>query len=165
MSENNLSQEIRVFLDSCDFVTDEDKERIPRISAELDAQIINVSEAADRHMSLAVELSWVAAHYAAVAKETKLRFVRNEAMKKLSVRRESERRKQEGGKGTAIPEWVADALTMSDSDYEELHVDMVSTERLSSFLNELQFTMSQRARLLDNMARERDRVINSGNDF
>lgn len=165
MSESNLSDEIRVFLESCDFVTDEDKERIPRISAELDAQIINVSEAADRHMSLAVELSWVAANYAAVAKEAKLRFGRNEAMKKLSIRRESERRKQEGGKGTAIPEWVADAVTMSDSDYEELHSDMVTTERLASFLNELQFTMSQRARLLDNMARERDRVLNSGNDF
>ena len=165
MSVIRLSEEIKVFLDQCDFVTDEDKERIPRISDELDAQIINVSEAADRHMSLAVELSWVAAHYAAVAKEAKLKFSRNEAMKKLSVRRESERRKQEGGKGTAIPEWVADALTMSDSDYEDLHTDMVVTERLASFLNELQFTMSQRARLLDNMARERDRVINSGNDF
>ncbi len=165
MSEGTLSEEIRVFLDSCDFVFDEDKTRIPRISSELDAQIINVSESADRHMSLAVELSWVAAHYATVAKEAKLRFSRNEAMKKLAVRRESEKRKQEGAKGTAIPEWVADAVTMSDSDYEDLHSDMIVTERLASFLNELQFTLSQRSRLLDNMARERDRVLNSGNDF
>jgi hypothetical protein len=165
MSESNLSNEIRVFLESCDFVTDEDKASIPRISAELDAQIINVSEATDRHMSLAVELSWTASHYAAVAKEAKFRFSRNEALKKLSVRKESERRKQEGGKGTAVPEWVADAVTMSDSDYEELHAEMITTERLASFLNELQFTLSQRARLLDNMARERDRVLNAGNDY
>ena len=81
------------------------------------------------------------------------------------MRKESERRKQEGAKGTAVPEWVADAVTMSDSDYEELHAEMITTERLASFLNELQFTLSQRARLLDNMARERDRVLNAGNDY
>lgn len=162
-TKTSLADEISAFIEGCDFVSDEDKERIPRVSRELDAQSLTVSEAADRHMSLAVEVAWIAAHYNAVSKDAKLRFIHYEAATKLQIRVESERRKQEGSKST-VPEWVADALTMSNSTYGELHREMVLTERLAAFLTGLEYSLAQRARLLEMMSKEAERIGRSSGE-
>ena len=95
----NLVSEVIQYLENCEFVSDEDKERIPRLTREIDAQIINISEDADRHMALVTELAWVAGHYVVVAEAAETRTARHAAGLKLHLRESVEHK----AGGSAVP--------------------------------------------------------------